>query len=57
MLDKVIQIEIVSMVGIIALISLYFNQIDLAETVVAGLLGFLGGQTLDKNISKKNPDA
>jgi hypothetical protein len=46
MMDKNVQMEIVAVVGIIGVLSLVMNRPDIASVVVAGLVGFLGGQNV-----------
>ncbi len=54
MMDTNIQMEIIAVVGILSGLALYFGQYDLAQTGIAGLIGFLGGQTIIKaNMQKE----
>ena len=45
-MDKVVQMELVGVIGILGAMALYFAQPNLAQVAIAGLIGFLGGQIM-----------
>jgi hypothetical protein len=54
MMETTIQMEIIAVVGILSGVALYMGQFDLAQTGIAGLIGFLGGQAI---IQAKNSES
>jgi hypothetical protein len=56
MIDKDVQMEIIGIVGILSGLALYMGQYDLAQVGIAGLIGFLGGQTLTKKFQQEKND-
>ena len=56
MMDRSVQIEIVAVVGILGCLALFMNRPDIASVVVAGLVGFLGGQNAPINPTINNDE-
>jgi hypothetical protein len=57
MIESAIQMEIIAIVGILSGVALYMGQFDLAQTGIAGLIGFLGGQAIIKANMPKEESA
>lgn len=56
MMENTIQMEIIAIVGILSGVALYMGQYDLAQTGIAGLIGFLGGQAIVQAKNSTNHD-
>jgi hypothetical protein len=48
-MDRNVQMETIAVVGILGGLALFMNRADIASVVVAGLVGFLGGQHIPIN--------
>lgn len=48
MMDKTVQMEIIGIVGFLAALALFTGKADITSVGIAGLVGFLGGQQLQR---------